>query len=68
MGPKQFARIARIDRVLSARTQGATWADIAYATGFADQAHMINDFTAIVGVSPAELGRQLTLSRWSQVP
>jgi AraC-like DNA-binding protein len=67
MGPKQFARIARIGRVLSARAQGASWADIAYATGFTDQAHMINDFTAIVGMSPAELGRQLTLSRWSLV-
>jgi AraC-like DNA-binding protein len=55
MGPKQFARRARIERVLSARARGATWADVAYATGFTDQAHMINDFTAIVGVSPAEL-------------
>jgi AraC-like DNA-binding protein len=64
MGPKQFARIARIDRVLSARARGATWADIAYATGFTDQAHMINDFTAILGVAPAELGHQLTRSRW----
>jgi AraC-like DNA-binding protein len=67
MGPKQFARIARIERTLSARAAGATWTDIAYATGFTDQAHMINDFTAIVGVSPAELVRQLTLSRWSLV-
>ena len=57
MGPKQFARIARIERALSARAQGAAWADIAYATRFADQAHMINDFTAIMGVSPAELVR-----------
>ena len=64
MGPKQFARIARIDRVLAARARGAAWADIAYATGFTDQAHMINDFTAIVGVSPAELGHHLTRSRW----
>jgi AraC-like DNA-binding protein len=64
MGPKQFARIARINRVLSARARGATWADIAYATGFTDQAHMINDFTAIMGVSPGELGHHLTRSRW----
>jgi len=55
MGPKQFARIARIERVLSARAQGATWTDIAHATGFTDQAHMNKDFTAIVGVSPTEL-------------
>jgi AraC-like DNA-binding protein len=54
MGPKQFARITRIERVISAWAQGASWADIAYATGFTDQAHMINDFTAIVGLSPTE--------------
>jgi AraC-like DNA-binding protein len=57
MAPKQFARIARIKRVLLARARGATWADIAYATGFTDQAHMINEFTEIVGVSPGQLLR-----------
>jgi AraC-like DNA-binding protein len=57
MGPKQFARIARIEKVLLARARGATWVDIAYTTGFADQAHMIKDFTEIVGVSPAQLIR-----------
>ena len=57
MRPKQFARIARIERVWSARGQGASWADIAYATRFTDQAHMINDFTEIVGVPPAQLVR-----------
>jgi len=55
MGPKQFARIARIERVWSARGRGASWADIAYATGYADQSHMVNDFTEIVGVPPAQL-------------
>jgi AraC-like DNA-binding protein len=57
MSPKQFARIARIESVWSARSQGASWADVAYATRFADQAHMINDFTEIVGVPPAQLVR-----------
>jgi AraC-like DNA-binding protein len=57
MSPKQFARIARIESAWSASGHGASWADIAYATGFADQAHMINDFTAIVGVPPAQLVR-----------
>jgi AraC-like DNA-binding protein len=55
--PKQFARIARIEGVWSARAQGATWVDIAHAAGFTDQAHMINDFTEIVGVPPAQLAR-----------
>jgi AraC-like DNA-binding protein len=54
---KQFARIARIESVWSARAQGATWADVAYATGFTDQAHMIKDFTEIVGVPPEQLVR-----------
>jgi AraC-like DNA-binding protein len=57
MSPKQFARIARIENVWSARSQGASWADIASAARFADQAHMINDFTEIVGVPPAQLVR-----------
>jgi len=57
MSPKQFARIARIESAWSARGQGASWTDVAYATGFADQAHMINDFTEIVGVPPAQLVR-----------
>jgi len=57
MGPKQFVRIARIERVLAARAHGAAWVDIACAAGFTDQAHMINDFKEIVGVSPAELAR-----------
>jgi AraC-like DNA-binding protein len=55
MSPKRFARIARIERVWSARGRRASWADIAYATGFTDQAHMVNDFTKIVGVPPAQL-------------
>jgi len=57
MGPKQFARIARIESAWSARGQGASWAHSAYAAGFTDQAHMINDFTEIVGVPPAQLVR-----------
>jgi len=57
MTPKEFARIARIETVWPAWRQGASWADVAYATGFADQAHMIHDFTDIVGLPPARLVR-----------
>jgi AraC-like DNA-binding protein len=57
MSPKQFARIARIESVLSARARGADWADIAYATRFTDQAHMINNFAEIVGMPPTHLVR-----------
>jgi AraC-like DNA-binding protein len=53
--PKQFARVARIEKILAMRLNGSAWADIAYACGFADQAHMINDFGAIVGEPPQQV-------------
>jgi AraC-like DNA-binding protein len=59
VGPKQFARSVRIEKVFAARRRGSNWADIAYGCGFADQAHMINDFNAVVGATP---GRALSPS------
>ncbi|WP_454621199.1 helix-turn-helix domain-containing protein [Bradyrhizobium cenepequi] len=52
VNPKHFARLARIEKVLASRNGGSCWADIAYRCGFADQAHMIGDFNAVLGVSP----------------
>jgi AraC-like DNA-binding protein len=52
--PKQFARIARISKILRARWYGGAWTDIAHAAGFFDQAHMINDFKSMVGVTPTQ--------------
>jgi AraC-like DNA-binding protein len=50
--PKQFARIARIEKLLVARRTGLAWAEAACACGFQDQAHMIHDFNLIAGQSP----------------
>jgi AraC-like DNA-binding protein len=61
--PKQFARVARIQKILAMRQGGSAWADIAYACGFADQAHMINEFDAIVGEPPQQLFRRTALDR-----
>ena len=55
--PKQFARVARIEKTVAMRQRGSAWTDIAYACGFADQAHMINDFRAIVGEPPQQVFR-----------
>jgi AraC-like DNA-binding protein len=55
ISPKQFARIARIGKIVRARWNGGAWADIAHTMGFFDQAHMINDFKSMVGVTPAQL-------------
>ena len=55
IGPKRFARAARIEKVLAARREGAAWDDIACTLGFADQAHMIREFNEIVGQSPTAI-------------
>jgi len=52
--PKQYARLARIEKVVAARKSGLSWTDVAYACGFADQAHLIHDFGTIVGGTPVE--------------
>lgn len=50
--PKQFSRYVRIEKVLRERTRGLAWAEIAHGCGFADQAHMIHDFNAVLGAPP----------------
>ncbi len=52
ISPKEFARMGRLEKVLAARAAGWAWADLSYACGFSDQAHMINDTRAILGASP----------------
>jgi AraC-like DNA-binding protein len=61
IGPKQFAKLARFHRALSAvRERGsASWASIASAAGYYDQAHLIADFRALTGVTPQALLREL---------
>jgi AraC-like DNA-binding protein len=62
-GPKRYARLARIEKVVAARKRGLDWTDIAYACGFTDQAHLIHDFGTIVGGTPAEFFG--TAPRWN---
>jgi AraC-like DNA-binding protein len=53
--PKHFARMARFERLLASRASERSWAGLACASGFADQAHMINDFRDIVGAPPEQV-------------
>ena len=57
MSPKQFVRLARFRRALRAARQDSrlNWASIAAATGYYDQAHLIEEFRAIAGVTPRAL-------------
>jgi AraC-like DNA-binding protein len=66
MSPKLFSRIVRFDRaVRNLGARGTTsWADFAVAHGYADQAHFINDFRELAGVTPGEMEKE---SRKSEV-
>lgn len=57
MGPKRFARDARVEHVFASCGRGSGWANIARSCGFTDQPHMVNDFKAILGATPAHFFR-----------
>lgn len=52
ISPKRFARLARFQKILSVRRQRQSWAEVAYACGLTDQAHLVKEFQDIVGESP----------------
>jgi AraC-like DNA-binding protein len=64
VSPKQFARVARMEKVVAARLKGSDWADVAYATGYNDQAHLINDFRSLAGAPPDTFFRGTTVAEY----
>jgi len=61
LGPKAYARLARFHRALRAgrEIEHASWAAVAAAAGYYDQAHLIAEFRAIAGVTPRALVGEL---------
>jgi AraC-like DNA-binding protein len=59
LGPKGFARVVRLQRVVHALTFGRRpqWAQLAYDCGYADQGHLIREFGALAGVTPARFAQ-----------
>ncbi|HKE14662.1 MAG TPA: helix-turn-helix transcriptional regulator [Kofleriaceae bacterium] len=56
--PKLYARIARFQRALAiAASTPSPWAEVARATGFADQSHLAGEFRALAGLSPSAFTR-----------
>jgi AraC-like DNA-binding protein len=60
--PKRLARIFRLQQALRLRAEEEprTWASLAAAAGYSDQAHFVREFTAFVGEPP---GRFLARER-----
>jgi AraC-like DNA-binding protein len=52
--PKTVARLLRFERAadLLQREPPPSWASLAFACGFYDQSHLINEFRSIAGVTP----------------
>jgi AraC-like DNA-binding protein len=51
--PKPFARVLRLQRMLATTQFGRPdWAEVAAEHGYFDQAHLINDFRALTGLTP----------------
>ncbi len=58
VGPKEFARVVRMQRLLS-RLRAATetdWPATALDAGYYDQAHMIAECRSLTGSTPTQLG------------
>lgn len=56
LSPKKYCRVQRFGRVLDRmqRAPDINWADLAYAEGYADQAHMTREFRAFTTLTPGE--------------
>jgi AraC-like DNA-binding protein len=51
--PKTLARVSRLNRAAALLREGGVAADVAVAAGFYDQSHLVNEFRALAGLSPA---------------
>lgn len=52
--PKQFAEIVRFRHIINQYSPGTSLTDTAYAAGYFDQAHFINDFKSFTGQAPQQ--------------
>jgi AraC-like DNA-binding protein len=63
MRPKEFSRIARINRALREVGHAASWADLATTCGFFDQSHLIGEFQELLGGTPQQFVESLVEPR-----
>ncbi|MFG1915974.1 DUF6597 domain-containing transcriptional factor [Micromonospora sp. NPDC048898] len=60
VGPKWVIRRYRLLEAVEQAAGGPLcWADLAADLGYSDQAHLVRDFTAVAGVSPAAYARSV---------
>jgi transcriptional regulator GlxA family with amidase domain len=54
-GPKTLARVLRLQRALGLARDGVPFAETAFRSGFADQAHLARDVKELAGMPLGEL-------------
>ncbi|WP_433265883.1 AraC family transcriptional regulator [Micromonospora vinacea] len=60
VAPKWVIRRYRLQEAVEQAAGGPlSWADLAADLGYSDQAHLVRDFTAVAGVSPAAYARSV---------
>lgn len=58
--PKEYARVRRMRSGIDAVLRGEThWAMLAASLGYADQSHLIRDFSGLTGLTPSDLESRL---------
>lgn len=66
--PKQFARIRRLRSAgASVLAGGQPWASVAASHGFADQSHLIHEFSQLTGLTPVAFEERLRLIEHGRV-
>ncbi|HEX7663394.1 MAG TPA: helix-turn-helix domain-containing protein [Polyangiaceae bacterium] len=59
IGPKEYARAARLQRAVRMTSATNDWGSIAQRAGYYDQAHLIADFRELVGLTPTALAKRM---------
>lgn len=67
VSPKMYARIMRLQKLVGAMRSKRRLVDLAFEVGYADQAHMTNEFRALVGTTPQRYRARVSIpSRLSE--
>ena len=62
MNPKTYARILRFSKAyrMYENSPKYSWTEIAHASGYFDQMHLIRDFKVFAGVNPGVIAGELS--------
>ncbi|MGK3994798.1 helix-turn-helix domain-containing protein [Sorangium sp. So ce1024] len=64
VSPKQYARITRFQRVLSnVQVARGSWSEVALASGYCDQPHLVREFRELAGLSPVAFMKRRSTGR-----